>query len=628
MYNSNNIFGGTYQIINEIGRGGAGVVYLGLHLRLQKYVVIKRIQVHFKDPAVFRVEADILKNLHHPYLPQIYDFIEQDGEVYTVMDYIEGRDFSQIGYGPEMISSEMAITWFKQLMEVLQYMHSRQHPIIHSDIKPANIMLMSDGSICLIDFNISMEGDQKGMVMGYSDNFASPEQVRLAQAYQSGTADFMLDGRTDIYSAAATMYYMLTGMLPNVTGEYPKLTEFSGLPYPPGFLAILDKCLAVNRNQRYSSAAKVLKALEDIKKQDIRYRRYLVIQGIAWIGCAALIASGIFCIIRGTQKNTEEKYRQAYSRFYETVADGSKSQIISEGYELLNNTSYKNILDKNDSDRAMILHAIGDAYYETEDYEGAASAYADAVSAAPSNDINIGNYYLDYAMALAFCGNYIEAESMLENAGNSATQGMRLLLDAQISERRGDRAGCVSKVQSLIALPGSASECAQGCRLAAQSCGSTTSDGIAWMEKAVQYESSTGTLRPLASSCMAISGNEQDRNNRRLWLEKAEYYYRMLVGLPDATEEDWLGLAITYYVMGNNTSCISVLNPYVNNGSNDYRIYLYMSLAYNSEGNTDAARMYCSTAKNILSNMSESERQSTDSGMVQALNQLASELGV
>ena len=628
MYNSNNIFGGTYQIIQEIGRGGAGVVYLGLHLRLQKYVVIKRIQVRFKDPAVFRVEADILKNLHHPYLPQIYDFIEQDGEVYTVMDYIEGRDFSQIGFGPQVISPEMALMWFKQLMEVLEYMHTRQHPIIHSDIKPANVMLMSDGNICLIDFNISMEGDQQGMVMGYSDNFASPEQVRLAQAYQSGTADFKLDGRTDIYSAAATMYYMLTGMLPNVTGQYPKLTEFSGMPYPPGFLAILDKCLAVDRNRRYSSAGKVLKALEDIKKQDIRYRRYLLFQGLAWIGCATLIAAGIFCIVRGSQMNTEQRYRQAYSRFYEAVSTGSKTEIISQGYELLNNDSYRNILDKNDSDRAMILHAIGDAYYQTEDYEGAASAYADAVKEAPSDDINIGNYYLDYAMALAFCGNYNEAESMLERAGNSATQGMRLLLDAQISERKGDRDGCINKVQRLVNLPGTPSECAQGCLLAAQCCGLTTEDGIAWLENSIKYETSTGTLRPLASACMAFSGTVQDTGSRRAWLEKAENYYRMLVGLPDATEEDWLGLAITYYVMGNNTSCISVLNPYVSSGSNDYRVYLYMSLAYNSSGNKEAAKTYCTTAKNILGSMSDSERAAADSGMIQALNQLASELGV
>lgn len=627
MYNSNNIFGGTYQIIKEIGRGGAGVVYLGLHLRLQKYVVIKRIQVRFKDPAVFRVEADILKNLHHPNLPQIYDFIEEGGEVYTVMDYIDGRDFSQIGCGPGVISVEMAIKWFKQLMEVLQYMHSRQHPIIHSDIKPANVMLMSDGNICLIDFNISIEGDQQGMIMGYSDNFASPEQVRLAQEYQAGTASFRLDERTDIYSAAATMYYMMTGMLPNVTGQYPKLTEFTGLPYPPGFLAILDKCLVVDRNHRYSSAGKVLKALEDIKKQDIRYKRYLLLQGITWIGCSVLIASGVFCIVRGTQKNTEEKYRNAYSQFYNAASNKSNSDVISDGYELLNNPSYSGILKKNNADKAMILHAIGESYYDMGDYAGAADAYAAAVAVASADDINIGSYYLDYALALAYCGNYYEAESMMDKAGNAATQEMRLLLGARIAKQQGNRSACIQKIQSLLALPSSSSNCAQGCLLAAECYDTSSAECVEWLERAYTYESSTGTLRPLAAACMAVAGTQQDNNNRRAWLEKAENYYRKLVALPDAKEEDWLGLAITYYVMGSNESCINILSSYVSNGSSDYRVYLYMALACNSAGNKDAARSYCNMAKSIVNTMSEEERRNADSGMIQALNQLSSELG-
>ena len=100
---------------------------------------------------------------------------------------------------------------------------------------------------------------------------------------------------------------------------------------------------------RYSSAGKVLKALEDIKKQDIRYKRYLLLQGITWIGCSVLIASGVFCIVRGTQKNTEEKYRNAYSQFYNAVSNKSNSDVISDGYELLNNPSYSGILKKNNA---------------------------------------------------------------------------------------------------------------------------------------------------------------------------------------------------------------------------------------------------------------------------------------
>ena len=215
----------------------------------------------------------------------------------------------------------------------------------------------------------------------------------------------------------------------------------------------------------------------------------------------------------------------------------------------------------------------------------------------------------------------------MDKAGNAATQEMRLLLGARIAKQQGNRSACIQKIQSLLALPGSSSNCAQGCLLAAECYDTSSAECVEWLERAYTYESSTGTLRPLAAACMAVAGTQQDNNNRRAWLEKAENYYRKLVALPDAKEEDWLGLAITYYVMGSNESCINILSSYVSNGSSDYRVYLYMALACNSAGNKDAARTYCNTAKSIVNTMSEEERRNADSGMIQALNQLSSELG-
>ena len=86
------ILDGAYQIIQEIGGGGTGVVYLAWHLRLRKYVVIKRIRDHFAGRIQVRREVDILKSLHHTFLPQVYDFFQHGESVYTVMDYIEGCD--------------------------------------------------------------------------------------------------------------------------------------------------------------------------------------------------------------------------------------------------------------------------------------------------------------------------------------------------------------------------------------------------------------------------------------------------------------------------------------------------------------------------------------------------------
>ena len=82
----------TYQVCNEIGSGGMGVVYLAFHLRLNKYVVLKRLKNAEADFSSLRNEVDVLKSLRHSLLPQVYDFIEFDRDLYAVIDYIEGYD--------------------------------------------------------------------------------------------------------------------------------------------------------------------------------------------------------------------------------------------------------------------------------------------------------------------------------------------------------------------------------------------------------------------------------------------------------------------------------------------------------------------------------------------------------
>ena len=93
------IVNGTYQIIEAIGKGGTGVVYRAWHLHLQKYVALKRMFIPGMDEKSLRRETDILKNLHHPGLPQVYDFFIDNGMIYTVMDFIDGRDMGKVNCG-------------------------------------------------------------------------------------------------------------------------------------------------------------------------------------------------------------------------------------------------------------------------------------------------------------------------------------------------------------------------------------------------------------------------------------------------------------------------------------------------------------------------------------------------
>ena len=89
-------FKGLYSDITEIGSGGGGVIFKAYHQRLQKYVVLKKMRTQVHGILDERMETDILKNLHHEYLPQVFDFLKIENDVYTVMDFVDGKSFEQL----------------------------------------------------------------------------------------------------------------------------------------------------------------------------------------------------------------------------------------------------------------------------------------------------------------------------------------------------------------------------------------------------------------------------------------------------------------------------------------------------------------------------------------------------
>lgn len=178
------ILADTYEIIEEIGAGGGGIVFRARHLRLQTDVVVKKIKDEIRGKVKLRQEADILKKLKHPYLPRVYDFIETADGVYTVMDFIHGVDLDTALKKHGRCPQKQVRKWAEQLGEALEYLHSQKPPIIHSDIKPANIMLTKDGDVCLIDFNISLAmGGTMESAVGISAGFSPPEQYRDPALY-------------------------------------------------------------------------------------------------------------------------------------------------------------------------------------------------------------------------------------------------------------------------------------------------------------------------------------------------------------------------------------------------------------------------------------------------------------
>ncbi|MCD8094622.1 MAG: protein kinase [Ruminococcus sp.] len=100
-----------------------GIIYLAEHLHLRKKIVLKKIKDSLADTVAVRQEADILKSLHHMYLPQVYYFFEYNSQVFTVIDYIEGYDLQSYIDSGVYIDEETLIKWMTQLCEVLEYLH-------------------------------------------------------------------------------------------------------------------------------------------------------------------------------------------------------------------------------------------------------------------------------------------------------------------------------------------------------------------------------------------------------------------------------------------------------------------------------------------------------------------------
>ncbi len=131
------VIAGMYELRNQIGSGGGGIVYFGKHIRLEKDIVLKADKRKLSTkPELLRREVDMLKGLSHKYIPQVYDFVQEEGTVYTVMDFIDGRSMDKLLEEGKIPSQPQVIGWACQLLEALSYLHSRPpHGILHGDIK-------------------------------------------------------------------------------------------------------------------------------------------------------------------------------------------------------------------------------------------------------------------------------------------------------------------------------------------------------------------------------------------------------------------------------------------------------------------------------------------------------------
>lgn len=442
MLNNGLIIDNLYCIIREIGSGGMGVVYLGYHLRLNKYIVLKKIKDSEQNINLLRNEVDTLKGLHHSYLPQVYDFVSYGGNVYTIIDYIEGFDLKYYINSGFQFTEGQLIKWLKQLCEVLDYLHSHNPQVLHSDIKPANIIITNSGDICLIDFGVSLYNSNE--VIGLSRNYSSPEQFYNYECLKNGmVSEIPVDSRTDIYSLGATFYHMMTHQMPSITNYPPPPVSDFNTGYSKQLQNIVQKAMAYQPADRFQSARQMLKAVDDMKKAGSRYKGYVLVQLLTSLLSVILVVAGIMFISNGVNKDISSAFQADYSQFAGLVSQGS-SEIGEKGREILNNPDYNGLAD-NDT-RAEILHAVGDYYFDAGDYYNAAYNYSECLGYKKSE-----LYYRDYVMALIMDHRIDEAKTEIGVIQSEYPQSPVVpLLDAETAYMTGDYEKAVSIIDAAL----------------------------------------------------------------------------------------------------------------------------------------------------------------------------------
>jgi len=199
-----------YRIAKLLGQGGFGAVYRAWDTRLNRPCALKENLDASPDAArQFEKEAAILANLQHPNMPRVTDHFSIPGQgQYLVMDFVEGQDLQETLDQRGPLPEAEALPWIAQICDALEHLHSQIQPIIHRDVKPANIKITPEGRPMLVDFGIAKIYDPvlrttagaRAVTPGYSP----PEQ------YGRGHTD----NRSDIYALGATLYTLLTGQEP------------------------------------------------------------------------------------------------------------------------------------------------------------------------------------------------------------------------------------------------------------------------------------------------------------------------------------------------------------------------------------------------------------------------------
>lgn len=262
---------GRYEITGRLGKGAMGVVYSARDAMMERTVAIKVMMTDLEDDpetsARFYREARSAGQLIHPNIITIFDMGQDDGRPFIVMEFLDGETLNKYLARPDAQPIEAKIDLMVQICEGLQAAHG--HGIFHRDIKPGNLLVRGNGELKIVDFGIARLASSSitasGLIVGTPD-YMSPEQARGHD----------VDQRSDIFSAGAVFYYMLTARKPfasqELTAVLMKVQTEDPLPIrdteaPASLARVVMKALAKNPADRYQTCAHMITELEVLKRQ-------------------------------------------------------------------------------------------------------------------------------------------------------------------------------------------------------------------------------------------------------------------------------------------------------------------------------------------------------------------------
>lgn len=293
---------GDYQLLEEIGAGGMGVVYRALQISLNRVVALKRIRAEVlardQDRQRFRTEAEAAAQLRHPNIVAIHDVGEHAGHPFYTMEFVQGTDLAHhVHDGP--MPPERAARYLVAIAQAIH--HAHQHGILHRDLKPSNLIIDAEDQPRVLDFGLAKIISQDSQLTRSHAVLGSPSYMSPEQA--AGSTN-QTDPRSDVYSLGAVLYELITGRAPfraaspletlRLVQETDPVPPRSLVPLIPSDLeTICLKCLAKAPDRRYASAdALALDLQRFLRRQPILARPVgPVTRSFLWARRRPLVAS-------------------------------------------------------------------------------------------------------------------------------------------------------------------------------------------------------------------------------------------------------------------------------------------------------------------------------------------------